>query len=220
MRKGGCQRIKHELGQTPRDDEGQGGLVCCNPWSRKELDTTERLNWTGALHVKTILVIDEYWSIFIAISQHNWSLRVRHEWFIAWVQSKGIAGCTCVKPVIPTPNLTGKLMNLMGDAQYIIFSSVQLLSHVWLFVTPWITARQVSLSITKPRVLLNSCLSSWWCHPAIWSSVVPFCSCPQSLPASESFPMSHLFACGGLSIGVSALASVLPINTQDWSPLG
>ena len=59
-----------------------------------------------------------------------------------------------------------------------------------------------------------------WCHPAISSSVVPFSSCPQCLPASESFPMSQLFAWGGQSTGVSALASVLPKNTQDRSPLG
>ena len=65
----------------------------------------------------------------------------------------------------------------------------------------------------------NSRPSSWWCHPAISSSVVPFSSCPQSLPASESFPMGQLFAWGGQSTGVSALASVLPKNTQDWSPL-
>ena len=62
--------------------------------------------------------------------------------------------------------------------------------------------------------------SSRWCHPAISSSVIPFSSCPQSLPASESSPMSQLFAWGGQSIGVSALASVLPLNTQGWSPLG
>ena len=61
--------------------------------------------------------------------------------------------------------------------------------------------------------------SSQWCHPAISSSVVPFSSCPQSLPASESFPISQLFAWGGQSTGISALASVLPKNTQDWSPL-
>ena len=65
----------------------------------------------------------------------------------------------------------------------------------------------------------NSCPSSWWCHPAISSSVVPFSSCPQSLPASESFPMSQLFAWGGQSPGVSALGSFLPKNTQGWSPL-
>ena len=71
-----------------------------------------------------------------------------------------------------------------------------------------------------PGVCSNSCPLSRWCHPAISSSVVPFSSCPQPLPASESFPMSQLFAWGGQSTGVSALASFLPKNTQDWSPLG
>ena len=66
----------------------------------------------------------------------------------------------------------------------------------------------------------NSCPSSQWCYPAISSSVTPFSSCPQSLPASGSFPMSQLFAWGGQSTGVSALASFLPKNTQDSSPLG
>ena len=70
-----------------------------------------------------------------------------------------------------------------------------------------------------PGVYSDSCPSSRWCHPAISSSVVPFSFCPQSLPASGSFPMSQLFAWGGQSIGVSALASVLPMNSQDWSPL-
>ena len=70
-----------------------------------------------------------------------------------------------------------------------------------------------------PGVYSNSCPSSIWCHPAISSSVIPFSSCPQSLPASESFPMSQLFTWGGQSIGISALASFFPKNTQDWSPL-
>ena len=65
----------------------------------------------------------------------------------------------------------------------------------------------------------NSCPSSRWCHSAISSSVIPFSSCPQSLPASESFPMSQLFVWGGQSIGVSALPSFLLKTTQDWSPL-
>ena len=69
-----------------------------------------------------------------------------------------------------------------------------------------------------PGVHSNSCPSSRWCHPAISSSVILSSSCPQSLPASGSFPMSQLFAWGGQSIGVSASASVLPMNTQDWSP--
>ena len=67
-----------------------------------------------------------------------------------------------------------------------------------------------------PGVHSNSCPSSRWCHPAISSSVVPFFSCPQSLPASDSFSMSQLFTWGSQSIWVSALASVLPMNTQDW----
>ena len=70
-----------------------------------------------------------------------------------------------------------------------------------------------------PGVHPNACPSSRWCHPAISSSVIPF-SCPQSFPASESFQMSQLFASGGQSIGVSVSTSVLPMNTQDWSPLG
>ena len=69
-----------------------------------------------------------------------------------------------------------------------------------------------------PGLHSDSCPSSQWCHPAISSSVVPFSSCPQSLPASESFPMSQFFPWGGQSTGVSALASFLPKNTQGWSP--
>ena len=71
-----------------------------------------------------------------------------------------------------------------------------------------------------PGVHPNSCASSQWCHPAISSSVIPFSSYLQSLPASGSFPMSQLFAWGGQRTRVSASASVLPMNTQDWSPLG
>ena len=71
-----------------------------------------------------------------------------------------------------------------------------------------------------PGIHPNSCPSSQWCHPDMSSSIVSFSSCPQSLPALESFPMSQLFTWGGQSIGVSALASVLVMNTQDWSPLG
>ena len=108
-------------------------------------------------------------------------------------------------------------MRLYASVQ---FSSVQSLSHVQLFVTPWTAAHQASLSITNSRSLLKLCPLSWWCHPTISSSVIPFSSRPQSLPASESFPMSQLFAWGGQSTGVSALASFLPKKSQDWSPLG
>ena len=86
------------------------------------------------------------------------------------------------------------------------------------FITNSITNSQSSSP--TPGVHSNSYPSSQWCHPAISSSVIPFSSCPQSLPASESFPMSQLFTWRGESIGVSASTSVLPMNTQDWSPLG
>ena len=71
-----------------------------------------------------------------------------------------------------------------------------------------------------PRVYPNSCPLSQRCHPAISSSIIPFSSCPLSLPASGSFPMSQLFTWGGQNIGVSTSASVPPMNIQDWSPLG
>ena len=101
------------------------------------------------------------------------------------------------------------------------FSSLQSLSHVWLFVTQWITARQVSVSITNSQSSLKlTCVESVMpsshlilCRPLLLLPLL-------MLPASGSFPMSQLFAWGGQSIGVSALASVLPMNTQDWSPLG
>ena len=71
-----------------------------------------------------------------------------------------------------------------------------------------------------PGVYPNSCPLSRWCHPTISSSVIPFSSCPQSFPASGSFPMSQFFASSGQSIGVSVSTSVLSMNIQDWFPLG
>ena len=113
---------------------------------------------------------------------------------------------------------TSNYNNLCLLPRLVQFSSVQLLSHIRLFATPWIAARQASLSITKPGVYPNSCPSSGWCHPAITSSVLPFSSCPQSLPASGSFPVSHIFAWGGKSTGASAIESFLPKKSQGWSP--
>ena len=97
---------------------------------------------------------------------------------------------------------------------------VQLLSCVLLFVTPWTAAHQASLSSPSPGACSNPFPLSWWCHPTNSSSVVPFFSCLQSFPASVSFLMRWLFASHGQSIGVSASTSVLPMNIQDWSPLG
>ena len=90
---------------------------------------------------------------------------------------------------------------------------------VWLFVTPGNAARFRCPS-PSPGIRPNSCPSSWWCHPTISSSDTPFSSCFQSFPASVSFPVNLLFASGGQSTGVSASASVLPMNIQGWFPLG
>ena len=98
-------------------------------------------------------------------------------------------------------------------------SSVQSLSRVWLFVTPWTAARQASLSITNSQSLLKL-MSIELVMPSNSSSVIPFSSCLQSFPASGSFPKSQFFAWDGQSIGISASASVLPMNIQDWFPLG
>ena len=97
------------------------------------------------------------------------------------------------------------------------FSSVQSLSRVRLVATPWTAAPQASLSITNCRSLPNPCPLSLWCHPTISSSVVPFCSCLQSFPASGSFPMSQFFTSGGQNIGISVSFSISPFN--DYSRL-
>ena len=95
-----------------------------------------------------------------------------------------------------------------------VTSSVQLLSHVQLFVTAGLSVHH------QLWVHPNSCPLSQWCHPTISFSVVPFSSCLQSFPASGSFQMGQFFQSGGQSIGVSASISVLPLNIQNWFPLG
>ena len=101
-----------------------------------------------------------------------------------------------------------------------IISSVQSLSRVRLFATLWTATHQASLLSPAPGVCSNSCPSSQWCHPTVSSSIIPFSSCLQSFLASGSLPMSQFFTSGGQSTGVSASASVLPMNIQDWFPLG
>ena len=100
------------------------------------------------------------------------------------------------------------------------FSSVQSLSRVWLSVTHGLQHTRPPCPSPVPAACWNSCPLSWWCHPAISSSVVPFSSRLQSFPASGSFQMSQFFASSGQSIGVSAVMSVLPMNIQDWFLLG
>ena len=97
--------------------------------------------------------------------------------------------------------------------------AVQSLSCVRLFATPWTAASRPPCPSPTPGACSNSCPLSWWCHPIISSSVIPF-SCPQCFPESGSFPMSQFFISGGQSIGASASASVLPMNIRSWFPLG
>ena len=97
----------------------------------------------------------------------------------------------------------------------------QSLSHIWLFATPWdCSTPGFPVHHPLPGACSNSCPLSRWCHPTISFSVVPFSSCPQSFPASGSFPVSQFFTSGGQSFGASASASVLPVNIQDWFPWG
>ena len=117
---------------------------------------------------------------------------------------------------LPNPGIKPGSPALQANA----FSSVQSLSRVDSLRPHESQHARPPCPSPTPGVYSNSYPSSRWCHPAISSSVTPFSSSPQSLPASGSFPMSQLFAWGSQSTGVSASASVLPMNTQDWSPLG
>ena len=117
-------------------------------------------------------------------------------------------------------NWMSDLINAVYNQSTLQFSSVQLLSHVQLFVTPWTTAHQASLSITNSRSLPKptSIVSVMPSNHLILCR--PFSSCHRSFQASGSFPMSQLSTSGGQSTGVSASTSVPPMNTQDWTPLG
>ena len=124
-------------------------------------------------------------------------------------------GAVCQSQV-PTKVRQTERLHVHACVQFI---SVQSLSRVRLFVTHESQQTRPPCPSPTPGVHSDSRPSSQWCHPAISSSVIPFSSRPQSLPASQSFPTSQLFAWGGQRIGVSASASVLPLNFQGWSPL-
>ena len=111
------------------------------------------------------------------------------------------------------------LLRLRDNYGFFPYSSVQLLSRVRPLRAHGLRHARPLCPSPTPRVHPDPCPLSRWCHPTI-SSVIPFSSCLQSFPASGSFQMSQLFISGGQSIGVSASASVLPVNIQDWSPLG
>ena len=119
--------------------------------------------------------------------------------------------------------MANRFMKRCSASLIIQFSSVQFISVTQSCPTLWDPMNHSTPGLPSPSptpgVYPNLCPSSRWCHSTISSSVIPFSSCPKSLPASGSFPMSQLFGSGGQSFGVSASASVLPMNTQDWPPL-
>ena len=119
---------------------------------------------------------------------------------------------SCIKP--------GLVICFTIDNILLKLSSVQLFSCVWLFVTPWTAACQAFLFLTNSRSLLKLMSIEPVMSSNVSYSVIPFTSCPQSCPASGSFQISQLFASGGQSTGVLASASALPMNIQDWFPLG
>ena len=167
---------------------------------------------------------------------HDWGTEQTHEDTIAALHSK-TKECAGVKElvdskvvILSTPwKKKDRLKRVRAVAsatsrfntKFRIYDSRSLrqsLSHV--FVTPWTAAHRLPCPLPTHGAYSNSCPLSQWCHPTTSSSVIPFSSCPPSFLASGSFPKSHLFASGGQSIVASALASIFPMNTQDWFPLG
>ena len=145
---------------------------------------------------------------------------------VSAVQKSESAACIHISPLfwrISFPSLTTeRWVEFLELYHRFSFISVQFSSVSQLYLTVTLYTGHTSLPCPSPSpgVCSNSCPSNWWCHPTISSSVVLFSSCLQSFPASGSFPVSQFFTSGGQSIGVSASTSVLPMNIQDWFPLG
>ena len=119
---------------------------------------------------------------------------------------------------LKSPALEGRFFTTSGTCQYSVQFSLSVVSHS--LPPHGLQHARPPCPSPTPGVYSNSCPSSRWCNPTISSSVIPFSSCLQSFPASGSFPMSQFFTSGGQRIGVSASASVLPMNIQDRFPLG
>ena len=190
-----------------------------NRWVRVKARGEEEKELTFVVRPTAVTVMNIYWNYVTLTGQHKLTLLWHKKKYIGnylAVQWFGFHASSIAEAWVCS--LVRELRSWELSATQ--FSSVQWFSRVRLFETPWTAACQASLSSTNSQSPPKPIPSSPWCHPTISSSVVPFSSCPQSFPASGSFPMSQLFASGGQSIGVSASTSVPPMNTQDWSPLG
>ena len=169
---------------------------------------------------------------WLRTSEKGLRIGISNRWYPCWWWRQIDSGHTMIedfilweyvrKEVIWTAYYTDQYLFLILISWWLSvqFSSVQSLSRVRIFVTPWTAAHPTPCPSQTPGVYWNSFPLSGWYHPAISSSVVLSSSHLQSFPASGSFPMSQLFMSGGQSIGISGSASVLPMNIQDWFPLG
>ena len=202
------------------------------------------ISWNSSLKVFNNFIWEQIWQSLNHLSycqrQNNWldprPDMVQHASFVIKFLDGSLyiiggvwAPCqtkTCYCQPISTADVNTKdplqrAGNFRGGKRYhSLYSSVQSVSRIRLSANPWTAAHQASLSITNPRVYSNSHPLSWWFHPTISSSVILFSSHLQSCLAPGSFQMSQFFTSGGQSIGVSASTSYLPMNIQDWFPLG
>ena len=137
-------------------------------------------------------------------------------------KSTGVGGYPFLQGISPLPRDQTQVPVMKADSlpSEPLGKPNYLLSLAQLFATPWAQQARLLCPSLSPRVFSNSCASSQWCYPTIWFFVTPFSSCPQSFPESEYFPMSQLFSSGGQSVGASASASILPMSTEGWFPLG
>ena len=170
--------------------DGQGSLACCSPCGHKESGMTEQMNWTELMVCYHFHMSLDYVCYYFA------------EYFCI-VEEANFTTLKCI--------YLAWGFSSIQFSQSVVFDSLR--PHELQHARP-------PCPTPTPRAYPNSCPLSGWCHPTISSSVVPFSSCPLSFRASGSFQMSQFFTTGGWSIGVSALTSDLPMNTQDWSPLG
>ena len=186
--------------QTPGGGEGQGSLACCSPWGHKESDMTEWLNnnrWGSNVCQGLWHTLYFFLSSLLLYTDEETKLRVVR--LFTWCHT-GFP-CSFLQPCLPPiAQINSRAQRCTVGGSSIQFSrsvvSDSLQPHELQHARP-------PCPSPTPRVYSDSCPSSRWYHPAISSSVVPFSSCPQSLPASGSFPMSQLFAWGGQSTGVS-----------------
>ena len=182
-------------------------------WPSKERSST----WSDFIHVPCVLGKNVHYRFFFSFIFISWRLITLQYCSVfchtlIWISH----GFTCVshnEPPSHPPSPSHPFLHIHSVQFSCSVVSDSLQPHESQHARP-------PCPSPTPGVYSNSRPLSQWCYPAVSSSVIPFSSCPQSLPASGSFPMSQLFASGGQSTGVSASASVLSMNTQDWSPLG